>query len=149
MDKKKLEYIAAGALVLVLLALLSGPLKRILFKAPPAAQGHKDVSGLAEKMRPLFDAKKDEAAQAGEPDAPESDRDPFALPSTPVQSPSGISELALSGITTNAKGRPMALINGEMVTAGSKIGGFTVTAISKEKVDLSDGANTYTLTMER
>jgi hypothetical protein len=145
MNKKNIQILIAIALSVVLVLILYGNLSKTA--GGSAGKQGKEVIGVAEKVRPLFETKKIDKLPEEEI---VSDRDPFApVPVVTQLAPSAVSDLELNGITTNAKGKPMALISGEMVQVGGRIAGFTVTSITKDKVVVTDGKDTKTLTLER
>lgn len=145
MDKKKIQIAIAAGLSIVLAMLLYQNFKKV--SGRPGPKTEKDVIGVAEKVRPLFEAKKEDVSAA---DEVISERDPFSKVTGPVaQAPQAISGLELTGITTNAKGKPMALISGEIVSVGSRVGGCEVISISNDKVELCDqSGETRVLKME-
>ena len=57
----------------------------------------------------------------------------------------GATPLTLQGILWDAKS-PSAVINGEVVGVGDSVGAWQVVEIQKDRVVLSDGASTQTLT---
>ena len=77
------------------------------------------------------------------------ERDPFALPDVQGGPTSAVSELRLTGITTNGKGKAIAIINENMVSVGGKIGRFTVVNITGSKVVVADEKQSYELKLER
>jgi hypothetical protein len=149
MDKKRIEIIIAGILILVFIMILSGSRRGILRISPAAQQAQKEVAGVADKFRPLFETKAEEKLETGAGGMQVSDRDPFSLPSSSSPAPSAASDLELNGITTKADGKLMALINGEILPVGGKVSGFKVISITKDKVELSNGTETRVLKMER
>jgi hypothetical protein len=68
------------------------------------------------------------------------DRDPFHLDVVEEQ----IIELKLSGIIWDPA-KPLALINGQMVTVGANVAGQQVVAITQQQVTVSDGTTTLQL----
>lgn len=146
-DKKKLIIIVAIGIILMSAILLPRMLKKTAGRAPVSAK----TGQAAEMIAPLFrEAKKslDVATDtAGQDDA--NQRDPFALPEVTQVTASDASELALTGITTGAKGKLMAIINGNLVYTGSKVGKFTVVSISADKVVVTDGAANFQLKMKK
>ena len=57
-----------------------------------------------------------------------------------------ISGLALSGILWDPS-QPIAIINGQMLRVGEEIDGFRVVQIEQDHVGLSDGGQTFSLTL--
>lgn len=68
-------------------------------------------------------------------------RDPFVRGA----STAGASALSLAGILWDAQA-PLAMISGETLGVGAEIGGFRVMKIEPDRVTLSDGHETVTLT---
>ena len=68
-------------------------------------------------------------------------RDPFARGA----STGGVAGLSLSGILWDATA-PMAIISGQTLGIGDEISGFHVTEIHPDRVSLSDGVETVSLT---
>jgi hypothetical protein len=55
-----------------------------------------------------------------------------------------MSGLTLSGILWDPSA-PIAVINGHMVQVGQEVDGYQVTAISNDRVSLTDGTQTFQL----
>ena len=70
------------------------------------------------------------------------DRDPFTFAPTAA----GLGGLALSGILWDAQ-QPMAIINGELRRVGDALDGYRITAITQDRVSLTDGTQSYTLSI--
>ena len=70
------------------------------------------------------------------------DRDPFTFAPTAA----GLGGLALSGILWDPQ-QPMAIINGDLRHVGDALDGYRITAITSDQVSLTDGTQTYTLTI--
>jgi hypothetical protein len=75
-------------------------------------------------------------------------RDPFQRYEIATEKVEDASRLRLMGITTGAKGKSIAVLNNEMVRAGSRIGKFQVISIEKDSVVVTDGKQKYTLKMQ-
>lgn len=151
MGKKKIEIIAAVALIVAFIFILSGSLKKVL---PAFRRAHLRVtaSGVSapERVKSLFDvdiAKKEIKSELEER-ASGYERDPFALPENSEGPVSAIADLKLTGITTNNKGRMIAIMNQDMVSAGDKIAHFTVVDITAKKVVVTDGKQNFELKLE-
>jgi hypothetical protein len=145
MDKNKILIIAAASAIVILVLFMPGVLRKAGMEksiTPKASAG-------SEIVMPLFKNTKDisgaEAETEGTDDA--SARDPFALPEVTHVETSNSSDLALTGITTGAKGKLMAVINGKFVYSGGKVGDFTVMSITSSKVVLTNGTETIELKM--
>ncbi|MDD5136285.1 MAG: hypothetical protein PHN63_02925 [Candidatus Omnitrophica bacterium] len=149
MDKKKIEIVAAIVLVIAFALILSSSLKKAGQKLFPRA---KTVTAAAvnapENIKPV-DLKKKEVKPEVVVPGSAVERDPFALPDVPAGPVSALSELRLTGITTNGKGKAIAIINENMVFVGGKIGHFTVLSIAGNKVVVTDGKQSYDLKLEQ
>lgn len=88
---------------------------------------------------------KDAGAAAGDFSV---ERDPFMLAPVSKGPASEVSDLVLEGISSDGKGKAMAIISGSIVRSGGKIGKFTVVNILKTKVIVTDGKKEYTLTLK-
>ena len=151
MDKKKIEVIAAVVLVAVFILIFSGSLKKVV---PAFQRAHPRVtaSGVSapEKVKSLFavnSAKKEINAKVESKESGH-ERDPFALPEVSERSASAVADLKLTGITTNSKGRMMAIMNENMISVGGKVGHFTVVDITAKKVVVTDGKQNFELKLE-
>ncbi len=151
MGKKKIEIIAAVALIVAFIFILSGSLKKVL---PAFRRAHPRITAAGvsapEKVKSLFDvdiAKKEIKAELEERESGY-ERDPFALSEISEGPVSAIADLKLTGITTNNKGRMIAIMNQDMVSAGDKIGHFTVVDITAKKVVVTDGKQNFELNLE-
>jgi len=147
MDKKRLIIIVALGAVLILAILAPDALKKMTGRRAVAVK----TGQAAETIAPLFKETKksyDAASDAEEQDDANA-RDPFALPEVTQVTASDASELALTGITTGAKGKLMAILNGNLVFAGSKVGKFTVVSVSADTVIVTDGAENFKLKMKK
>ena len=69
-------------------------------------------------------------------------RDPFTLSPTSVQG----GELTLSGIMWDTH-QPIAVINGRLVGVGAELEGYRVVDILEDRVDVTDGTQTFHLTI--
>jgi len=72
-------------------------------------------------------------------------RDPFSEKAAIVGGDLAISDLKLEGILFHYGNVPRAIINGELVGEGDKIGVITVVKISKDDVIVTDGDKDYKL----
>lgn len=59
------------------------------------------------------------------------------------------SELVLEGIIFDSAGKPLAIINGRIVTKGDRIGSFVVTEISEKEVTLFKGEEKFLLKLKK
>ena len=106
-------------------------------QAPAAAAPAPDVAEASEwpDHSALRHAQQEEAMQLAWV------RDPFARGA----STGGVAGLSLSGILWDATA-PMAIISGQTLGIGDEISGFHVTEIHPDRVTLSDGVETVSLT---
>ena len=149
MDKKKIEIIAAVVLVIVFAFILAGSLKKAGQKLSQRAAAITATAIKAhENIKPVDGTKKVIKSEAKESEFA-GERDPFALPDVQGVPASPVSELRLTGITTNGKGKAIAIINENMVSVGGKIGRFTVVNITGSKVVVADEKQSYELKLER
>ncbi|MBI5144441.1 MAG: hypothetical protein HZA30_05180 [Candidatus Omnitrophica bacterium] len=145
MDRKKLELIVTAVSVLIFIFMLSNSLKRKGPRVEPSAPQTPAETSIARQPEFIFGVKKEmETKDIIDPKRPWG-RDPFILQEIAQGSLDDISNLKLMGITAGEKARPMAIINNEIVSAGSEIGKFKVLKISKDRVIVSDGEKDYEL----
>ena len=149
MDKKKMEIAAAVALVMVFIFLLSGSVKKIAARfsaAKPQTPQAAHVPGA--EARPLFESKKEVKIETDEPGSI-TERDPFSFPEMKQVTPGlDASDMKLTGISTNGKGKAMAIINDKMVSEGGAVGKYTVVKIAGNKVIITNGQKNFELKLK-
>jgi hypothetical protein len=148
MDKKKIELIITAVLIAVFVFVLAGSIKKVGQKLKKVSSVTATVAVVPGRIKPSVAAQKVVKPEALKETAGE-ERDPFALPEVGKSTASAISDIKLTGITTNGKGKAVALINENIVSVGGKVGDFTVVEISGNKVVLTDGKQNYDLKLER
>ena len=82
-------------------------------------------------------------------------RDPF-VPLVGAEKPTAarladvtsIEDMKLEGIATGAKGEAVAIINGELVKTGEKVGDITITSVTKSSVTLNIGGKVHELKLQ-
>ena len=74
-------------------------------------------------------------------------RDPFSEEVALRGSELAVSDLKLEGILWHHGKSPSAIVNGEIVGKGDKIGGTTVVSIDKDSIIVSDGSKNYKLNL--
>ncbi len=144
MDKKKIEIIIIIVLVLILVIAWGNTFKFMktkMAKKPAAAISL--VSPVAFNQPKVEKSKEIESKQEGETEA--WSRDPFS--GKIYFSQEGGSGLNLTGIIWDKK-KPQALINDDVCAKGDKVGKYTVIAIEKDRVLLSDGVAQTELKIE-
>lgn len=145
MEKKKIELMAVGALVIIFLFALSGLIK---WNKPRAVQpSSTDIPNPAEFTMPPnaetlpAHTTRSEAASWG--------RDPFVLEETTLGHPSAIMSLSLKGIVAVSGSEPKAIVNDEILVVGSSIGDFKILSIAEDKVIVNDGNQDFELSIRR
>lgn len=145
--KSKIEIVITSIMAAVLIIILCNSIETVLraktpFKSPsltPVAFkeiAKRDIS-ISDKSEQVEKAHKEtEARRVGEGAA--WDRDPFAIETSLRESEWSISDLTLEGVMWDEK-EPYAVINGEVVKKGDKLGKTTVVQIQKDSVIVSDG----------
>jgi len=147
MDRKKIELIITVCLVVILALVFTTNLRKVRQKMP-ATKGQ-TLAAPPHKIEPLFPARKEEKKMGpGEAEELSWGRDPFTLQEITSADVNSVENLKLMGITVGKGTRPIAIINNEMVSAGSKIGKFTVVNILPDKVVVTDGEKNYDLVMK-
>lgn len=146
MDKKKLELVIAGILIVVFVVMLANAFAKVRQKAARVPAVQRPDDGAASPLSRLVAIRTKETKRAAVARTIPWGRDPFVLEeSGPVQA-SAIGSLRLMGITVGQKnGKPHAIINDEIVSVGSRIGAFTVVNILPTKVVVTDGEKEYDL----
>jgi len=74
-------------------------------------------------------------------------RDPFSTQQALKGSELAVSDLKLEGILWHHGKAPSAIVNGEIVGEGDKIGVTTVVSIDKDSIIVSDGSKHYKLNL--
>lgn len=72
-------------------------------------------------------------------------RDPFSMEAALSDGAISISDLKLEGILSRHGQNPHAIINGEVLEEGDKVGDATIVEISKDTVIVTDGEKNYSL----
>lgn len=160
MDKKKIELIITGILVIIFIFAVSNIIRKARPKMTKSSQpssgsvspaGPPDRSSIisrAGQTGSLFKPKVKELIEEKEGIKEEREwgRDPFNLHEADQSGGiDSITSLKLMGITVGEKTKSMAIINNEIVSIGSKIGKFTVLKIAPGKVIVTDGQTNYEL----
>lgn len=139
MDKKRIEIIITSVLGVALLLALANSC-RVIKKRPAAAPIPK-----AQVSRQDAPPAQQKAAQAAAP-KPSAEsvkdlawgRDPFSNKVYIKIKESQDAQLQVSGIVWD-KNKPAAIVNNKVCEIGSRVGQFTVMAITQDRVILSDG----------
>jgi len=153
-NKSKMEIAITSVMVIALVIILFNSAKTLFRSKNPAvpeaiapavfedAAKRKDGPALSkiDKARKASSRSADEIAG----DGGEWGRDPFAIRSDSPSSDATISGLKLEGIICDEK-ESYAIINGEVVKEGGKVGGNTVVRIEKKAVIVNDGTKDYNL----
>jgi hypothetical protein len=156
MDKKtKVEVIATAAMVLIFIIILSSSLKAISKKKTPDRSNYVTPQAFQELIKRDAAATENTASslQAAKERAAIMDdkapwgKDPFSEKSLGGFGEVAISDLKLEGILCQEGTEPQALINGEVVTKGDRIGNVTVVLIEKDAVIVTDGEKNYKLNL--
>lgn len=150
MDKKKIEMIAVGVLVVVFIFVLANSIGKVKVKFKAAKAYAPVKTALPVTITPqigtISTARK--AMEKGLEKPLGWGRDPFMLQAISPEKIEDITSLKLMGITIGEKSRPMAIINNKLVSAGSSIGKFKVLSVSMDKVIVTDGAENFELRMQ-
>ena len=146
MDKKKLELIATGILVMVFILVLAGNIKKIKGAIIPRKAQAPIALLPVKQVEPLFknkavDVKKEERDIGW-------GRDPFMRQELVIENADTVANLKLMGITTGKTAKSMAIINNKLVSVGSRIGKFRVMEISKDGVWVTDDKEVSELKMQ-
>lgn len=148
MDKKKLEFIIVGFLLLVFFITAANSFKRIDRARGSGAGKDQDKynasynPGEMVVFKDKFREEKKEKGQASW------GKDPFVLQEAASSGGGGVEDLRLMGITTGDTKKAKAIINNEIVSIGSRIGKFKVVDIASDRVVVSDGAQNHDLVMQ-
>lgn len=137
MEKQKKEILITGILIVIFFVFLGSTLAKRKSVKPAPAEAPKAESNQA---LPVFQKSevfipKQEELQWG--------RDPFALPGQEATAETG-GQFILSAVIWD-ENKPLAVINGEVVSIGRKINGYTVKKINKENVVLAKDGEEQTV----
>jgi hypothetical protein len=145
MSREKKQAFTLGGLVLVMIVVYG---RALWPSAPPQTEPEtheteqKAASPTPAAADPIPDRSVERKAQRQRAATLLAVRDPF----TSGSMSSEVSGLRLSGILGDAR-HPIAIINGRMAVVGDEIGGFRVVRISAESVSVTDGADTFELSL--
>lgn len=154
LDKKtKIEIAITSVMVIALVIILGNSIKTILrakrtVKPPPIAPvalmeiARRDIS-ISARSEQIEKAYREAETRRAEKDIPWG-RDPFDMKISLPESDWGVAGIKLEGIMWDEK-EPYAIINGEVVKKGDKLGKNTVIQIEKDAVIISDGTKGYRL----
>ncbi len=154
-NKTKIEIAITSVMALALILVLINSL-RVIFKSKKVngSAPYMSADAFKEIVKKDAMAAKDVKSGSGvdryqeamqSADAIPWGRDPFSEKSALAGGDLAISEIRLEGILFHHGKEPRAVINGEMVGEGDKIGSFTVNKISKDAVILNDNGKDYKL----
>jgi len=154
-SKAKIEIIVTFVMVIALILVLVNSLK-VIFKSKKNKGSVPYVSADAFKEIIKRDVTAAENVSQGagvdkyqkaiqDEDAMPWGRDPFSEKAALSGGSLAVSDLKLEGILFHYGNVPRAVINGEMVGEGDKLGPMTVNKISKDSVILTDGEKDYKL----
>ncbi len=137
-NKKLIASIVLGILAVFSLTygmLTPSKIRREISKGPISIKGQDAVSREAEAAPPVSRLRRSTFTSWG--------RDPFSsVPGASVTT--AISEMSLTGILWDDEAA-LAMINDIPAGIGDKIGAYTIIAIQKDRVILSDGTNNFEL----
>ena len=154
-SKTKIEIVVTSVMVLALIVILANSIK-VIFKSKNLAKPASYVS--AEAFKEII--KRDATAAVDmnqeigldryqkaikDEDSIPWGRDPFSKKAAIAGGDLAISDLKLEGILFHYGNVPRAIINGELVGEGDRIGSITVVKISKDDVIVTDGDKDYKL----
>ncbi len=146
MTREKKQVAILGALALVLIAVYG---RALAPSAPTPTDTQLQVAGPESSASPTPSAAKlipdrsvERKAQRQRAAALAPGRDPFTSRSMLAEA----SGLHLSGILRDPA-EPIAILNGQMVFVGDEIGGYRVVEISPHNVSVTDGSETFQLTI--
>ena len=146
MNRARQQQLILGALVCVMVGVYVRALRRLHHAAPPAAPAVEvSIPGREPPVSVTFslpdrsaqrDAQRQEAARLMW------DRDPFTRGASMGQA----SGFTLSGILWDAAS-PIAILNGQMLHVGDELDGYRVLEIAPDHVAVSDGVETFQLSI--
>jgi len=154
LDKKaKTEIVVTSVMVLAFVFILVNNLKTIAKKRKSVQPARISTAALQEIARrdasvpaavgEIELGRKDEIEKLTK-DVPWG-RDPFSEKEAFLGGDIAVSDLKLEGILWHHGSQPNALINGEIVSKGDKIGNVEVLVIEKDTVIVTDGKKNYKL----
>lgn len=154
-SKTKTEIIVISVMVLVFIVILANSIRVILKSRKPAkpasyvsAKAFKEIikrdTAAAVGMKQETGQERYQKAMKAEDSIPWG-RDPFSEKAATTGGDLAISDLKLEGIIFHYGNIPRAIINGELVGEGDKIGSIIVVKISKDDVIVTDGDKDYKL----
>ncbi len=146
MDKRKLELLIAGILIIVFTFILINSFKKVKSKHMFIKSQVSAKALPAQELKPLFMTKKPEVKK--EEREIGWGRDPFTLQETSIDRVDTIANLKLMGITIDKTAKSMAIINNELLSVGDKIGKFRVIKISKGSVIVTDEKENFELKLK-
>jgi len=154
LDKKsKIEIAVTALLVFVLIIILTNSI-RMISKSSSANRQQQQISpdtfqGIVKRELSLPSADQNKRDKDKKPllrelrdDLPWG-RDPFSKKIVLSRENIAISDISLEGILWEHGGEPSAILNGDMVIKGSRVGNFTVTSIEPGAVVLTNEKNSY------
>lgn len=148
MDKRKIELSVIPVLILVFLFTSGNLLKKIaVARKTPAPRSSVPAQAVPPEP-PTIAAQRGQVAPEATREA-DWGRDPFVLLETPREDGDLSGQLVLMGISVTGLGNPTAIINNEIVTAGSRIGKYTILRIDQNSVVATDGSKEVVLTFIR
>lgn len=139
MEKKKIEILITGVMAVVLLFILIGNIN-----SKKGSPKHPAMKKVAAKIQDNMKLKTTAPESQVKKVVLKQERDPFEF--GPAQAVFSNEGMVLNGIAWDKKS-PSAIINGEVVGIGDKIGESVVTDIQKDKVVLSKEGGTYELNL--
>jgi len=154
-SKTRTEVVITSVMVLVLIIILVNSI-RLIFKSKNAAKPASYVSAEAFKeiikrdATAAVDMNQDTGSERYQKAMKKEDsipwgRDPFSEKDAIQGGDLAVSDLKLEGVLFHYGNVPRAIINGELVGEGDKIGTITVVKISKDDVIVTDGDKDYKL----
>jgi len=155
-NKSKVQIAVTSVLVVALIIILTNSISTILRKRYPVKPASispgtfkeivkRDI-GMASKMADIQEPYEYRDAIKSQEDGPWG-RDPFSEKAALKGSELVVSDLKLEGILWHHGKSPSAIVNGEIVGEGDKIGGTTVVSIGKDSIIVSDGSKNYKLNL--
>jgi len=155
-NKSKVQIAVTSVLVVAFIIILINSISTILRKryppkpAPISPGTFKEIVkrdiGMASKMADIQESYEYTDPMKSQEDEPWG-RDPFSEEAALKGSELAVSDLKLEGILCHHGKAPTAIINGEIVGKGDKIGGTTVVSIDKDSIIVSDGSKNYKLNL--
>lgn len=147
MEKKKIELIIIGCLVLVFLFTFTNSIARMKPKKTVKAQAPSTGPQSIQRQETLFKIRQEEKVEIEEGKLSWG-RDPFVLQGGGGGEIDTAENLKLMGITGGKNTNLVAIINDQLVSIGSKVGKFRILKILPNKVIVTDGEKDYELEMK-